>query len=237
MHKNDCYAFMERFTAEKCEKLYYCLPDIDFPKGLRLIRNELDYSTFISIAYECGVVLPLYVDYFGTTNMQEWLDEEREEVVDTNYEEVVDDVHNDSETNETWHTDDNDNPHFFKKYNKPNYEMSDSVGESEVVNDDIGENEDDEDDVDIDLPNSFNEEQPWKEQQPVLENKENWKWFIDNLTEHLNLQHQGFRVVLISDQHKGVRQTQESVNMERGGEDVAMAGFDGEDAVMADVGG
>ena len=35
-----------------------------------------------------------------------------------------------------------------------------------------------------------------------VENKDNWKWFIDNLTEDLNLQDGGFGVVLISDQHK-----------------------------------
>ena len=35
-----------------------------------------------------------------------------------------------------------------------------------------------------------------------VENNENWKWFIDNLTEDLNLQHGGFWFVLISDQHK-----------------------------------
>lgn len=90
MGKNECDTFMERFTGEKCEKFYYCLPDIDFPKGLRLIRNENNYSTFISIAYEYSVELPLYVEHIGTTNMQEWLDEEREEVVDTIHEEVVD---------------------------------------------------------------------------------------------------------------------------------------------------
>ena len=65
--------------------------------------------------YECGIVLPLYVDYFGTINIQECLDEEREDVVDTNYEEVVDDAHDDGETDKTRHTDNHGNPYFFQK--------------------------------------------------------------------------------------------------------------------------
>ncbi|CAI9268458.1 unnamed protein product [Lactuca saligna] len=211
---------MERLTGEKCENFSYCLLDIDFPKGLRLIRNENDYSTFISILCEYGVELPFYVDHFGTTNMQEWLDEKREEVVDTIHEEVVDDLQDDGETDEIWHTDDNANPHFFKKDNDLDCEIRENIGEGEPVDVDMGENEDDEADVSTDLRNIFNKGQPWKEPQPVLgrdanngifpiawvgvcvENKDNWKWFIDNLTEYLNLQCQGFGVVLIPKQHK-----------------------------------
>ncbi|XP_023768936.1 uncharacterized protein LOC111917486 [Lactuca sativa] len=90
LDKNGCYEFIERFTREKCEKLYYCQPDIDFPKGLTLISNEMDYADFIAIAYECGVILPMYVDHFGNSNMQEWLDEHKEEVVDNIVEQVID---------------------------------------------------------------------------------------------------------------------------------------------------
>ncbi|CAI9300974.1 unnamed protein product [Lactuca saligna] len=69
MYKDECYAFMARLSGEMCEKLYYCQPDIDFQKGLTLIRNENNYDEFIAIAYECGVILPIYVDHFGNTNM------------------------------------------------------------------------------------------------------------------------------------------------------------------------
>lgn len=69
MDNDECYAFGKRFTREKCEKLYCCLPDINFPKGLRLIWNELDYAAFIAIAYEY-VELTMCVDHFGNTNMK-----------------------------------------------------------------------------------------------------------------------------------------------------------------------
>ena len=90
MDKDGCVAFIERFTGEKCEKLYYCQPDIDFPKGLTLICNDPDYYDFIEIAYECGVILPMYVDHFGDSNIQEWLDEHKDEFVGNVEEEVLD---------------------------------------------------------------------------------------------------------------------------------------------------
>ncbi|CAH1449560.1 unnamed protein product [Lactuca virosa] len=40
MEKDECYAFMERVSGEKCEKLYYCQPNIDFPKGMIDKENE-----------------------------------------------------------------------------------------------------------------------------------------------------------------------------------------------------
>ncbi|CAI9268157.1 unnamed protein product [Lactuca saligna] len=66
-----CVAFIERFTGEKCETLYYCQPDIDFPKGLTLISNDPNYFDFIAIAYECGDILLMYVDHFGNSNMHD----------------------------------------------------------------------------------------------------------------------------------------------------------------------
>ncbi|CAI9293230.1 unnamed protein product [Lactuca saligna] len=77
-----------------------------------------------------------------------------EEVLDNIQEEIVDD----GETDDTGHTDDNG----------PNCDMGENVSECEPVDADIGENEDDEADVATNLPNRFNEEQPWKEQQTVL---------------------------------------------------------------------
>nr|KAJ0197129.1 hypothetical protein LSAT_V11C700343210 [Lactuca sativa] len=84
------------------------------------------------------VGLPIYVDYFGNTNIHEWLDEERKEVVDNIHEEVLDDA-------ETVDTD-----------NGPDSKMGENVGLCEPFDKDIGEDEDD--DVDLDLPNTFNEE-------------------------------------------------------------------------------
>ncbi|CAI9286589.1 unnamed protein product [Lactuca saligna] len=103
MEKDECYTLMERFKRENCENLHYYLPSIDFPIGLRLISNELDYAKFIAIAYERGVEIPMYVDHFGKTNMYEWLDEEIEEVVDNTKEEVANDIHDDAETCEIGH--------------------------------------------------------------------------------------------------------------------------------------
>ena len=76
--------------------------------------NELEYAEFIVIAYECGAEIPIYVDHFGNSNMYEWSNAEREEVVD-NQEEVVDDIQVDVEIGEIGHRVENINPHFFEK--------------------------------------------------------------------------------------------------------------------------
>ncbi|CAH1431572.1 unnamed protein product [Lactuca virosa] len=154
---------------------------------------------------------------------QECVDEEREDVVDTNYEEVVDNVHNYGETDETGHIDDNGHPHFFKKDNEADCEMSDNVGAVEPVNGDTGENEDDEADVDTNLPNIFNEEQPWK-----LLMKGHNKTTCPQVKRPPKTN--GRKL-------ESVKQTQGSVNMERDGEDVEMGDVDREDVEMDDVGG
>ncbi|CAI9298902.1 unnamed protein product [Lactuca saligna] len=229
MDKDGCVAFIERFTGEKCEKLYYCQPDIDFPKGLTLICNDPDYYDFIEIAYECGVILPMYVDHFGDSNIQEWLDEHKDEFVGNVEEEVLDgaglvkevtpgyrDV-GDSDTNDE-------------------VEMCEKAGAGEFFEEDMGDNED----VYPELPNIFNDKLNWKEQEPVLgellcavgrdanngifpiawaivsvENKEIWKWFLETLSEDLQCWNDGNGLVLISDQHKGLIEA-ESVNVATG---------------------
>ncbi|CAI9279826.1 unnamed protein product [Lactuca saligna] len=105
---------------------------------------------------------------------------------------------------------------------------------------------DDNEDVHPDLPNIFNDKLNWKEQEPDLgellcdvckdanngifpiawaivrvENKENWKWFIETLFEDLQCWNEGQGLVLISDQRK------ESVNVTKLG---------GDDEVMVDAG-
>ncbi|CAI9278264.1 unnamed protein product [Lactuca saligna] len=185
MDKDGCVAFIERFTWEKCEKLYYCQPDIDFPKGLTLICNDLDYYDFIIIAYECGVILPMYVDHFGNSNIQEWLDEHKDEFVGNVKEEVLDgagqvkevapghrDVgdKNDEEENGDedeyvdGDEDDHQKPHFFIKGNEIQVEMGEKAGACEFYEEDMCDNED----VYPELPNIFNDKFNWKENEPVL---------------------------------------------------------------------
>nr|KAJ0201252.1 hypothetical protein LSAT_V11C600335950 [Lactuca sativa] len=97
----------------------------------------------------------MYVDHFGNTNMQEWLEEHKEEVVDDIIEEVLDGAELVKEI-ETDHLDDEDenenkdedeheddhgaedvdanedvdnhsNPHFIKKGNGPDVKMGDNA--------------------------------------------------------------------------------------------------------------
>nr|KAJ0186190.1 hypothetical protein LSAT_V11C900462230 [Lactuca sativa] len=66
MSYNEFVGFLERFIQEKCEKLYYCQPDLQIPEGLTLISNELEYQEFIDIVYQYGVQVPIYMEHFGT---------------------------------------------------------------------------------------------------------------------------------------------------------------------------
>ncbi|CAI9295710.1 unnamed protein product [Lactuca saligna] len=67
MSYNEFVSFLERLTQEKCEKVYYCQHDLQIPEGLTLIFNERQFQEFIDIAYEYGVQVFVYMDYFGTT--------------------------------------------------------------------------------------------------------------------------------------------------------------------------
>ena len=80
MSRRECYEFVERFTGEKCVKLYYAVPESPLCKGLRLIDHDLHYLDFIELGYSCGKEVSLYVDHFGTTPVDEWILEENEEV-------------------------------------------------------------------------------------------------------------------------------------------------------------
>ncbi|CAI9298058.1 unnamed protein product [Lactuca saligna] len=117
MDKNGCYEFIERFTGEKYEKLYYC-------------------------------------------NIQEWLEEHKEEFVDNIVEEVIDGVGLIKEI-ETCHLDEDEDDHgaedvdvdddedghsnleFFKKDNGPDVDM----GEKETLVDPLEEAKDDNENV------------------------------------------------------------------------------------------
>ncbi|CAI9270917.1 unnamed protein product [Lactuca saligna] len=161
MDKIGCYEFIERFTREKCTKLYYYQPNIHFPKGLTLILNEFDYVDFIAIAYECGAILPMYVDHFGNTSMHEWLEEHKEEVVDSIVEEVLDGlgIVKEIKTNE----DNHNRPYFIKKDNGLDVEMGDNA----TLGGPLEEAMDEDEDVLPQLPNIFNEKLHWKEQGPL----------------------------------------------------------------------
>ncbi|CAH1433584.1 unnamed protein product [Lactuca virosa] len=94
-----------------------------------------------------------YVTLNGVVVLADNVVEVSEEVVDDIQEEVVDDIQVDVEIAETRHMDDNANPYIFKK----------NIGQVELVDDNMVENEAEEDDVVSKLPNIFNGEQPWKE--------------------------------------------------------------------------
>nr|KAJ0227269.1 hypothetical protein LSAT_V11C100004300 [Lactuca sativa] len=66
MTHKEFIGFLERFTQEKFQKVYYCQSDLEIPEGLTLISNDLEYQDFIDVAYMCGVQLPVYIDHFGT---------------------------------------------------------------------------------------------------------------------------------------------------------------------------
>ncbi|CAI9294883.1 unnamed protein product [Lactuca saligna] len=200
MDKDGCVVFIERFTGEKCEKLYYCQPNIDFPK-----------------------------DHFGDSNIQEWLDKHKDEFVGNVEDEVLDgaglvkevapryrDV-GDSDTNdevemggkagagEFFEEDMGDNedvypelPNIFN--DKLNWKEQELVlGELLCV-------------VGRDANNGIF---PIAWAVVSVENKEIWKWFLETLSEDLQCWNDGNGLVLISDQHKGLIEA-ESVNVATG---------------------
>lgn len=40
--RNESELFLERFTNEMCVNVYFYMPDIEFPDGLRILANEID---------------------------------------------------------------------------------------------------------------------------------------------------------------------------------------------------
>ncbi|CAI9281760.1 unnamed protein product [Lactuca saligna] len=120
------------------------------------INQRLINIDFVETAYKFGCEIPTYVDHFGNTNMQEWLGierellgKEREQVIDDIYDEVVDNIQYDSDIVQTEDGNDNNNPYFIKNDYCPCSEMAKDVGEYDIFDDDMGENEA----KDVDLPN------------------------------------------------------------------------------------
>ncbi|CAI9298960.1 unnamed protein product [Lactuca saligna] len=88
-------------------------------------RNDPDYFDFIAIAYECGVILHMYVDHFGNSNMQEWLDE-----------------HKDKDVGYIEEEDNHEKPLFFIKDNGIRVDMRENAGVCDSFEEDMGDNED-----------------------------------------------------------------------------------------------
>ena len=70
--------FIQRFANEECVNVYFCMPDLQFPDGLRIIAIEKDYQEFIQVGYDSGCVIQVYMDHLGS-NVHQWiLDDEAE---------------------------------------------------------------------------------------------------------------------------------------------------------------
>ena len=44
---------------------YFCMLDIEFPDGLRIIATGMDYMEFIEVGYASGCVILVYMDHLG----------------------------------------------------------------------------------------------------------------------------------------------------------------------------
>ena len=53
MDKNEFVVFLQRFANELYVNVYFYMSDIEFPDGLRIIANDVDYQEFI----EYGMLL------------------------------------------------------------------------------------------------------------------------------------------------------------------------------------
>ncbi|CAH1441134.1 unnamed protein product [Lactuca virosa] len=126
----------------------------------------------------------MYVDHFGNSNMQEWLDEHKDEVVGNIQEKVLDgsrlikevatrhrdvaDIDDEEENGieeDDEDEDDDENPYFLIKDNGIQVDMGENAGVGDSFEEDMGDNED----VYPELPNIFNDKLNLKEQEHVLE--------------------------------------------------------------------
>ena len=79
MDKNEFVGFIQRFANEVCINVYFCMPDVVFPDGLRLIATDIDYMDFIEVGYASGSVINVYMDHLGV-NVHQWILEEQGEI-------------------------------------------------------------------------------------------------------------------------------------------------------------
>ncbi|CAI9303910.1 unnamed protein product [Lactuca saligna] len=174
--------FCERFMHEECKKFYYCEPDMSFMEGLNPISDDMEYSAFIFDAYGTDGVILVYVDHIGV-GVDGWHDDEdndddeHESGIDGENEDNIDELRNVAfEFNE-------DVVHMNRTSNDPflsvcKGELLCAIGRD--ANDKI---------------------YPIAWAVVNVENKQNWKWFLELLIDdlHLNL---GNGFSLMSDQHK-----------------------------------
>ena len=79
MDKNVFLDFLQRFTNERYVNVYFCMPDVEFPDGLRITVTNIDYMEFIKVGYACGCVVPVHLDHLGV-NVHQWIVEKQDEV-------------------------------------------------------------------------------------------------------------------------------------------------------------
>ncbi|CAI9262324.1 unnamed protein product [Lactuca saligna] len=176
MSYNEFVSFLKRFTQEKCKKVYYCQPDLQIPEGLTLISNERQYQEFIDIDYECGVQVSVYMDHFGTTV----------HVTKANENEIEDNCF--VKTNMSIKGEEGIDLTEIQSPQETNMEgvTYEGVSQGNGMR-----------------RNGTNHTYPIAWVVVCVENKDNWKWFLENLQEDLH--HEGgFGRTLMSDQHKGI---------------------------------
>ncbi|CAI9276058.1 unnamed protein product [Lactuca saligna] len=183
MTYSEFVTFCECFMHEECKKFYYCEPDMSFMEGLNPISDDVENSAFIFDAYGTDGVISVYVDHIGV-GVDGWHDDEdndddeHESCIDGENEENIDELRNVAlEFNE-------DVVHMNRTSNDPflsvcKGELLCAIGRD--ANDKI---------------------YPIAWVVVNVENKQNWKWFIELLIDdlHLNL---GNGFSLMSEQHKG----------------------------------
>nr|KAJ0205312.1 hypothetical protein LSAT_V11C500238060 [Lactuca sativa] len=79
MDKNEFVVFIQRFANEVCFNVYFCMPDVEFPDGLRVIATDIDYMDFIEVGYASVVVIHVYMDHLGV-NVHQWIHDEQAEL-------------------------------------------------------------------------------------------------------------------------------------------------------------
>ncbi|CAI9299761.1 unnamed protein product [Lactuca saligna] len=174
--------FCERFMHEECKKFYYCEPDMSLMEGLNPILDDVEYSAFIFDAYGTDGVISVYVDHIGV-GVDGWHDDEdndddeHESCIDGENEDNIDELRNVTfEFNV-------DVVHMNRTSNDPFlWRIALCYWGGGDANDKL---------------------YPIAWEVVNVENKHNWKWFLELLIDdlHLNL---GNGFSLMSDQHKGL---------------------------------
>lgn len=73
MHLEECCTFLERFTGETFEKLYYVARNESLENDLRVIDNEFDYVIFMDATYQATKMpIDLYLDHIGMDLRTGW---------------------------------------------------------------------------------------------------------------------------------------------------------------------